>query len=367
MLKIKLTILLLLFPLHAACQVSLFGNVTIRDDSKNTYDSNPFLGSLDLFYADQYENRVSALVEIVAEKASDSESLEIERIHLGYQFSPQLKIAAGRFHAPVGRWNREMHHGRILHDTAERPFFLAFHESPGLEGIMPLHVPGIMLTGKFESMNNRFRYEFLVGSSQEIDSSTALAPEQDPHPPEYEPPTGWESDHLGYTARGVYEPKGKDWSLGISLMTHTPVESGDKADGALTEKGTELLRQEIFGIDYKGRWHRWDLLAEAFKIRSRAKVLDKNEESSIAYYAQVGYRLTEKVKFIYRYARLRFDDDDLFYQVLDRHQQYHNVLTARYDISEFQVLKFEVDRQNSQSAGLQDLTTFRIQWAFMIP
>ena len=365
--NVILTLGLFLLPLHAAGQVSLFGNITIRDDSKNTFDSNPYMGSLDLFYADQYNDRISALVEIVAEKAGDSQSTEVERIHLGYQFSPALKLSVGRFHTPVGRWHREMHHGRILHDTAERPFFLAFHESPGLEGIMPLHVPGFMLTGGFENTQNKFRYEFLVGSSQEIDTSHILSPEQDVHPPEYEPPSGWESDHLGVSVRGVFEPKNKNWSLGISLMTHTPVESGDPAEGAITDKGTELLRQEILGVDYKMNLRRWDFLTEAFLIRNRDKVANRNEAYSYAYYVQTGYRLSEKLKFIYRHARLDFDNDDFFYIALDRHQQYHNVVTARYDINEFNVFKFEIVRQNSQNSGLEDLTIFRIQWAFMIP
>ena len=358
-------LVLLLSPQFVFGEFSLFGNVTVRDDSEKNYQSNPFLESLDLFYAKQYNNKSSMLVEFVAENSKDAQSAEIERINVGYQFSPWLKGAVGRFHTPIGRWNREMHHGRILHDTAERPFFLAFHESTELEGIMPVHVPGLMFTGNFESPENNLSYEFLVGSSQQIDTSDTLDPES--HAPEYEPPSDWQSDHLGYSVRGIYAPKAKNWSLGLSIMSHTPFESGDKIDGAITEKGTELLRQEIVGIDMKASWRRWDVLAEVFRIRNRTKVLERRTDYSTAYYIQTGFRFQEDLKIIYRYARLNFTEDDLFYVALNRHQQYHNVLTARFDINEFHTLKLEMDFQRSQSAGLEDLTTYRIQWSFMVP
>ncbi len=139
----------------SALEYGLLGNLTARENSESDYSSNPFLASLDLYTAHRFDERFSALFEFVAERTKDHTHHHTERLSATYRFVDLFELSAGRFHTPLGYWNRKFHHGRLLHDTAERPFFMEFEHQPSTSWVLPAHLVGFMASGKHETARQK--------------------------------------------------------------------------------------------------------------------------------------------------------------------------------------------------------------------
>ena len=345
--------------------ITIFGNLGIHDDNEGTWSDQRFNGSVDVFYADRFGDKFSGLFELVFEDTKGGRTQEFERYSLKVTFSDALEASIGRFHIPIGYWNRAMHHGRLLHDTAERPFFIAFHETPYLDAVIPLHMPGIMINGLLETRTATFKYFALFGSSQEIETEDGIDPIA-PHRPVLEPPNELDTDHPAFSLRAVYQPKKSNWSIGVSALTQSPTDATGLDKGGLFMRDQEILDQDIAVLDYQWQGSTFEVSSSVFFIRNSLKVLSGNDYSATAYYLQTVYKPPNRWRWIYRHEVLRSETRDEYFRILGANDQRHNVFTARFDLHDSHALKFEVDFLDSKATGFADRTIYRMQWAFMI-
>jgi len=343
--------------------VAIFGNLTYRDDDKSEFNQNPFIESLNFFHAAEHTTNLSSLFEFVAENSYTHSDSDVERLSLKYEFNHQLAFAVGRFHTPLGYWNSELHHGRILHDFAERPFFMEFDHVPESTRVLPNHIVGGVFSGDMEKNNMLLGYQLYFANPQTIDSAESLDRDYH-HKPEYDARNNFNTSNLTLGFRSVLKFADTGWQIGLSGMDHTIIESGHAWEGALVGNKDELIDQAIWAIEANYEGTIFVFSGEYYYLRSKDRIHSGDTHSSSAFYVQLGYNLSPSVRASYRYSELDFDKDDTFYQLLVSEEQNHHIASLRYDLNEFNTFKAEIDYAQSDSARLDNTATYRLQWAF---
>lgn len=151
------------FELNGFTDVSF----TKSDNGKGSEGGNEFkngnfaIGTLDLYLAQHLED-TEILVELIIE---EGDVLDLERLYIGYTFSDELRVRAGRFHIPIGFWNTSYHHGVQLQPTINRPEFLRFEDDGG---IIPAHMIGAYISGRVRPSLGAVEYGALIGNGPRI-------------------------------------------------------------------------------------------------------------------------------------------------------------------------------------------------------
>jgi hypothetical protein len=125
------------------------------------------IGTLDLYLTPQFSDKVKALAELALDVSPDQlvESLDAERFQLGYAFSDQLTLWAGRFHTPMGYWLTSYHHGAEIQPSIYKPRLIDWEDHTGS---LPAHSVGFWLTGKMNAGSGKVLYDLMVANGSRI-------------------------------------------------------------------------------------------------------------------------------------------------------------------------------------------------------
>lgn len=358
----------------AALDVGAFGDMSLAHTRSSTSEPSFRLGSLDLYAMQHIDEKTRALFEVQVQTFSgEAMEIEIQRFWIMREFSAAFNVGIGRFHSPIGYWNRHYHHGILLQDTVNRPFVLSFEG--GVNSIIPVHLIGILAEG---DLPWGLRYEAAVANSNTINSSsnTRLTV---PNRADLNPGKSlFGRIHYGrFTA--PFKP-------GIFFLSNDVVESaqataplcGDPPESgcSLVPRGTPLVTQMLYGVDMRYERGRFDIMAEYYRIENDASpgVGDGRKHDSNAWWAQFGYQFTDQLKATYRYESLDFDSEpgniDPYYmnpRLVGRQTigtEHRNVYALRYDFSESNAIMLEVNIRDPQF-GTTAATTF-LSWAFVM-
>lgn len=287
---------------------------------------------------------------------------DLERLWIGRSFNDALMVSIGRFHTPLGVWNRSYHHGALLQDTVSRPFFLDFED--GAAGVLPVHIVGLLANGALEAGSGEINYEAYVANGSSIDSSIAgFTPTPDNKPELGINVASDPNSSKMVGARLTYTFGEIPLTLGAMFLDNAIAESAET--GGLLTRGETLIDQTILGFDVNFDAENFLILAEFYNFDNDSNIGDHKTHTGTAYYVQLGYKFNDTSRVVYRYASLDFDAGDSYFNLLGAEQATHNVLGFRYDLDVTNAIKFEVNR-NSPDSGTDD-TTYVVQWAFMVP
>ncbi len=356
--------LALLLPLGAqAVEFGIFADVT-ASDTTNAGDNPGFaLGMLDFYATQAISERSRGFVELVFENGPDGMVTDLERLWVSYAVDTRLNLAAGRFHSPLGQWNRRYHHGAILQDTVSRPFFLDYED--GSSAVLPLHIVGLMANGELESEGGTFSYEFAVANGPSIDTSNGYHPAAEVKP---EIDINVASDpnrDKSLLARLVYQPMSLPLEFGAFGMRNVVADSASSGNIEGGRYGDPLVEQMVYGLDAAAELGRLELLGEIYRFRNKNRVGVPGSYDATAYYLQVGARVHERFKLVGRYANLDFDENDSYFRLLGTERMDRLVAGVRFDLDEASTVKFELSRSRPEEHA--DYTTYFVQWAFIIP
>lgn len=347
------------FSLSAqAVEFGVFADVSYNDTSK-TGGTNAFaLGGLDFYARQSIDEKTDAFFELVFENDGSAFVVDLERLWIRRSLNDYLSISAGRFHSALGYWNRNYHHGALLFDTATRPAFLDFED--GESAILPLHSVGLLFEGELPLGNGMLGYEIQVGNG-----------------PSYDTSGGYGSGEIEINnvsdvnrskspgARVTYSMEEIPLALGFSVMSNEIAESGASGTASGITAGETLVKQLISGLDLKYSGEALDVMGEYYRLSNKDRYGSAGTHTGTAWYLQIGYRVTENLKPVYRYESVDFDDNDAYFTILGTKQDKRHVLALRYDLSESNALKFQamsVDPKTGESYN-----EYVIQWAFLIP
>ena len=357
----------------AAFDLGAFGDVRF-EGSDQTGATNDFaIGGLDLYTTEKISDDTSAFFEVVFENDGTGFVLDVERYSVKRVFSPAFSIAAGRFHAPLGYWNRNHHHGVLLQDTVSRPSFIDFED--GDSAILPMHAIGLMAEGR---LGHGFKYAATLGNSNSFNTKDA----------NYSG-TAWTagcgceiglgnvsdgSDGKSFVGRLSYSLSQVPLQLSVFGMSNTIVESapldssGNKT--GLLRPGGQLISQSVYGLDLFYDDDVYTVISEYYHLSNDAApgVGDGRSHDADAFYAQFGWRFDEAYKLSYRYETVSFDaasgNQDAYFAILGRTESDHHVVALRYDLDDSNALIFEFNR--TVPSGQDSFNTYTLDWAFML-
>ncbi len=333
-------------------ELGVFGDVSLVASSDENESDSFVLGGLDLYGAQQISDKTMAFIEVVFENDGDSFVVDVERLWIRQNFSDAFRLGAGRFHAPLGYWNRNYHHGVLMQDTPSRPGFLDFED--GTSATLPMHIVGLMATG---DLGGNFSYELSISNSSSIDTMNAVGDREI-----LIGNVADGSDDKSLFGRITYGFEKLPMSLGLFGMRNNLLDN----DGGIVNSGKDITTTNLFGLDLRYDNSTFDVLAEYYYFDNQDETggVAGEDGTADAFYVQLGYRFTDKWKIIYRYEDLAIDDNDGYFNVLGSDSYTGNVAALRYDVNEVSALTLEFnDKSYDQS---EDVTTYTLNWSFMM-
>jgi len=356
-----------------AIELGVFGDTSmvVNNDSK---DNNHFgIGGLDLYANQQISDKVSAFFEIVFENDGDAFVVDVERYQINYQFSPAFRLGAGRFHAPLGYWNRHFHHGVLIQDTPDRPAFLDFED--GEAAILPMHAIGMMAMGKF---NDGFEYALSLSNTNSYDtggSNTGITSNR----------AGFGSDEIrlgnvsdGTDAKSIvgrlsYSFASVPLELGVFGMNNKLTEDSLMGSAGV-KQGKDLVTTRVYGADLHYERNAFDALAEYYYLDNHDETngVAGDDGTGTAYYVQLGYRLNDYWKLVYRFEKLAVDHNTAYFNILGSQEYNANVAAIRFDVDDSNAITLEVNskRFHASNDGTTDngsgTTEYVLNWAFLM-
>jgi hypothetical protein len=254
-----------------AQEVLLFPSLTairMTETGKAANSDLDLAGSL--FFSKDF-GRLRFLAEVLVNKNEK----EVERAQIGWKFSSNTTIWAGRFHTPLGFWNTEYHHGAYLQTSIDRPK-IAQYEDEG--GLLPLHGTGLLL-----QTTRRFGDSLLS-----VDAGLASGPTiegNDLEPVAFLRPQRF--GKVGLSAKVAWQPDATSpTQLGGSFASFDLPIAGAPAD---------QISQIVINGFVNWESGPWRLLGEAYLIRHRAKeagLLNRSVMTST--YVQGDYRFGDR-------------------------------------------------------------------------
>ena len=350
-------------PAAQAVDFGAFGDVSYQGTSeKNTADS--FVqGQFDLYATQKIDPKTRVFVEMVFEAGPDNAyGLDLERLNITRQLTPGLSVAWGRFHTPIGYWNTAYHHGALIQDTVFRPTFLDFEDGNG--AIFPTHIIGIMADGKVSTGGGDLNYMLAVGNGSSINTDGCAASLASCPGSEIDVHNVQDTQDKKMVVGAVnYKMSRVPLQFGVFALHDPFAESGT---GGVTTPNSDLIGMQVWGADVRYASHGFDMIAESYNIDNKDKVGTAGSNKASAYYVQFGYRVTDKLKPIYRYESVDFQTKDPYFQYLGTPEGGRHVLDLRYDLDDTNALKFEVSRFEPVQTGVKSYTSYALQWAFLM-
>jgi hypothetical protein len=363
--KLKIIILLTLFSLAAdlkAIEFAVFGDVTISESSNEDENTQIALGQLDFFATTNIDDKTRVFLEYVFENDGHGLIIDLERLWIAREISTGLTVAAGRFHTPLGHWNRTYHHGSFMQDSINRPFFLDFED--GLGGVLPVHIVGAMAWGTHYFSSGELNYEVFIANGSSIDTDEFGFNASADGKPEIEiNDAGDVNQDKSIGLRLTFSPNEK-MAGSLFVMSNDVAESGIGINSGV-DIGGSLVEQTITGLDFKAEYGSFDTLIEYYRFDNDAQTVNQGSYKGDAFFTQFGWRYNPEFKALLRYENLDFDQQDSYFSLLGSEPATRQIVGIRYDLSTTNALKLELSHDKPK-AGASN-TGLAIQWTFIIP
>lgn len=342
-------------PIAHSVEFGVFGDIRFSDSDAPATEESFALGQFDLYASQKINDKTLVFVEYVLETGSSGEIVvDLERLYINRRFNDAFTLGMGRYHAPLGYWNRNFHHGVLIQDTVSRPSFLEFED--GASATLPLHVIGMMATGSVAAGRNDLGYELFLGNASSLDTSAALPREIDVNN------VSSPGEKFLAGVRGLVDMTDHAVSIGVFAMNNPVFDSCSLCATARQQ----LVGQAITGVDVRYRPGRFDILAEYYRYDNTDELGGGADGEATAYYAQFGYRVTDIVKLVYRHEDLAIDNPaDAYFTLLGTAAGAHDVAAARFDLDESNAILVEYKTFDPDS-GAKDVNTWTLSWAFLM-
>ena len=345
------------FPTAQAVDFGAFGDISYQGDTQKGSADHFAVGQFDLYATQKIDPKTRAFVEIVFEDPGDGYVLDLERLNLTRDITPNFYVSMGRYHNPIGYWNTAYHHGAIIQDTVLRPTFLDFEDGSG--AIFPTHIIGIMADGKVSTGGGDLNYMLAVGNGSSINTDSPGNTEIDVHN------VADTQDKKMVVGAVNYNLSSVPLRIGVFALHDPFAESGTGSfSGAATN--SDLIGMSVWGADVRYASHGFDMIAESYNITNKDKVGNAGSNDASAYYVQFGYRVTDQFKTIYRFENVDYLAKDPYFQYLGTPEGSRHVVDLRYDLDDTNALKLEVARFEPVQSGMKSYTFYALQWAFLM-
>ncbi len=318
------------------------------------------VGSAALFLTGRYGDHLAFVDENLVEFENDGPVLNVDRVLVGYTFSNELRISAGRDHTALGFWNRTFGYAAQLQTTIERPFFLSFEDDGGL---IPVHVTGITADGILALGGPSLKYELNAGNGESIGltgdgSGHVIGAELTDNT------AGAGTNQKIFAGRLVFKPwANAGFSVGCSADWNrydTIPETSDLLGSPLLFNG---LNQVIVAGEIAYRDDDFEMFGEFFDFNDQIQGSSTlGTAGNRAFYAQLGWRVADDWKPYLRVENLYLDGMDPFFTAMLAQNQTEYLAGIRYEVvPTVSCLKLEGRLIQASSGNSAEVAA---QWAF---
>lgn len=298
--------------------------------------------TINLFVSAQYES-----LRLLAERdVSGAGHGATQRLQLGWHWEPHWTFWLGRYHAPLGFWNTEYHHGLHLQTSTSRPGIAAFE---GGDGPVPMHFTGGLLEGRvLGSAGDAWGMQFGYGYSARLEDRLKPVDVSDIRTSEHD---------TGAALRiAYYADATRDTQVGVSLG------QSDMPLAAEGESGEVRQQQVSLFVD----WHlsAWRFISEWTHVDTEL-IADAGSDSSRFdnLYLQVERSLGQSITGYARVETSR-NADNVYLDRFDQFVRERQLAGVRYDFERNQAITLEYARVERLPGRYQQLT---LQWSAYLP
>lgn len=321
---------LLVFP-------SISGVVRISGD--DIHKKQDFQPALDIFFSMKREP-----ILFLAEFFVSRDEHEMERLQVGIAPNASNKIWMGRFHTPLSYWNTAYHHGAYLQPSITRPGIAEYEDE---QGILPMHLTGILLDGSKELSQTRLNYELAVGVGPIL--KDALTPMNITAPSA--------EGRFSISSKLGFQPLNSDANeTGVfGGYTEIPIR-----DGLYTN-----AKQIVAGAFYNKEWSQWRFIGELTFIQSRLEnPLGVSRSSFANVYVHGEYKVSEKLT---GYGRVEASANahNPYLQMFPGFISARALIGGRWEPLPKQAIKFELIRNERQDNHRYN--ELGVQWSMVFP
>lgn len=316
-------------PLHGFADVGFVRTSKDIDNRKSGFA----LGNLDFYMTPEFGDRIKSLFELTFEFNEKGESVatDLERLQIGYTFSDELTLWAGRVHTPYGYWNTAFHHGAQLQPSILRPKMIAFEDQGG---ILPAHTVGMMASGATKLNGGRLEYDVIVGNGSRIvgeagDMNLDFNAGKDDN----------SNKAIGANVRYRFNGDLDGLTLGVNTLNQEVAQEGSNNRTKFNMMGA------FASIDSDN----WEVIGEYYRFNNKDLSGNTGSHNSWAGFAHAGYRFGDALMPYVRYEKAVLDQTDLYFAALASGRSYNRqILGLRYNISPTSALKFEFGQTAEQ-------------------
>lgn len=335
-----------LLPTQVHAEFILFPNVTGLQryglNPADDIDGEEMMPAIDLFYSAD-RGRLRFLAEVLS---STEETIDVERLQLGWLVNPDTSVWLGRYHSPLGYWNTQFHHGAYLQTAISRPSISEFDDHGG---ILPMHVTGLFVEGlhNLDAAGLAYAVGFGAGpmlGEDELEALDLLHSNSGSHRPSTTLRLTYRPDALAHTEAGLF--------INYSLIPSD-------------RDNVHHVRQSIAGLF--GNWESdaLRLIGEFYAVRTTV------ENGAIAHGAfsnanlQAEYAVLSDWTLYGRVERTFGGADDAYllefpHFVLDR-----DMIGVRFELGARQAMKLEFSNAQLQDDHRYDQLS--LQWSAALP
>ncbi len=345
-----------------AVDFTLFGSAGYSGSSEEGANDGFALGPLDFYATTQLDDKTRGFIEYVFENGGDGLVTDLERVWVARDINDSMTLGIGRFHSPLGSWNRTYHHGAYMQNTISRPFFLDFED--GAAGVLPVHIVGLMSWGEIPVSWGSVSYEVFVSNGPSIDSDGGLSVTPDNKPEIGIGDAGDSNSNKAIGGRVSFTPEEGDLEASFFFYSGSIAEDGTGINFPNISTGDDLIDQVITGVDASWDIDSFNIALEYYSFNNDSLIAAQESHTGTAYYLQGTWQASENLKVIVRQEDLDFDNNDNYFQLLGASPGSHALVAVRYELTETNALKFEINR-SSPAVGPSE-TGFAMEWAFIM-
>jgi len=320
----------LLFPFAEATQREGLNSDSLLDDEE-------LRAGATLFAAFEKGNFV-----FLGEALVDTDEQEVERLQFGWRMGGS-KAWLGRFHNPIGFWNTQFHHGDFMQTSVSRPAIVEYEDD---QGLLPMHLAGLLVEGVREQGQRGLGYAFAVAKGPELGEELSAFDVLRP---------GSSSGGLALSMNLSLQPTAYGLDQYGLFANYTEIPGRDR--------GVDEIRQLIAGGYWNWESEKWRLIGSVFYLRNQFEDADVNQSDELgSAYIQVERSFNDRWAAFARVEKTYADDDDRYLELFPAFVREKALVGARANLFERHALKLEISSNREQN---DRYTQVMLQWAAM--
>ena len=303
-------------------------------------------GSLDMYLAPQFSDRVRALFEALIEFDEEGNAgIDLERAQIGYAFRDELTLWGGRFHSPYGYYNTAFHHGQLMQTSIKKPKFLDFEDKGG---VLPAHSVGAWANGKIALGEGKFAYDVYVANSPSITDNTLNMNNVGSR--NHNASTGLNLGYLAYEGR---------------LKVGGHYYRARVADDSDPVNATKVSFYGPYAVYDDGTW---EAMFEDYEFNNDNVESNTGAPTgrhrSRAWFAQLGRRFAGVWMPYARYEKASLNQEDNYFALQKNGRSYSRALGGlRYEVNPRAAVTVELNHTKQDDLSVPQYNELRIQYA----